>query len=271
MSKKEPMDIQEKEKAKEAKAFAKQEKKQAKAVAKEEKAQMKEAEKAEKKQAKANKKEKKEETGEAESEVDLPVLDETNEDYDTAWKQAMEVYAQAAEGDKNAAIDALELFEKLFDRDPKNHVIEAYLGSANVLIGRDAAGPVNKFKYTNWGLKHLDHAVLSEPENIEIRSLRGKVCSQLSEMYFHRASTAIEDYRQIVSRYEQNEGSIPEEMYRESLLNLGAAFKSLGYMDDARAYWDKLLSVTGNDPAYKEKIKEIENADDKITWGRAKR
>lgn len=175
------------------------------------------------------------------------------EKFDETFSEAVSLYMLGVEGDKEAVKTAFDLLKKLHSHDPQNHQVEAYYGSAMALIGRDAVSPIDKFKNTNNGLKMLDHAVVSEPDSIEIRNLRANVCLKLPEMFFHRTSMAIEDFKYIASCYEKDDTVFPPEFYWDTLFNIGTAFKTLDYTEDAESTWDKLLSVT-TDPKYKELI-----------------
>lgn len=174
-----------------------------------------------------------------------------SENFDEVFREAANLYMLGVGGDKQAVKEAVALLKKLHSYEPENHVVEAYLGSALALIGRDAVSPIEKFKNTNNGLKMLDHAVISEPDNIEIRNLRANVSFKLPEMYFHRTSVAIEDFLYIASRYEEDDTVFAPDLYLQTLFNIGSAFKTLGYTQDAYSAWDKLFSVT-TDSAYKE-------------------
>ncbi len=174
-----------------------------------------------------------------------------SENFDEIFREAANLYMLGVGGDKQAVKDAIDLLKKLHSHEPENHVVEAYLGSALALIGRDAVSPVEKFKNTNNGLKMLDHAAILEPDNIEIRNLRANVSFKLPEMYFHRTGMAIEDFLYIASRYEEDDTIFAPDLYWQTLFNIGSAFKTLGYTQDAHSAWDKLFSVTA-DPAYKE-------------------
>lgn len=173
----------------------------------------------------------------------------TDDNYDEMFREAANLYMLGVGGDKQAVKDAIDLFKGLHSHNPENHLVEAYYGSVLTLIGRDANSPVEKFKNSNNGLKMIDHAVLSEPDNIEIRNLRANIGFKLPEMFFHRTGMAIEDFMNIASRYEADNTLFAPELYWRTLFNIGVAFKNLGYTKDSHAAWDKLLSVT-SDPMY---------------------
>lgn len=191
-------------------------------------------------------------SGKNKEDIDKENFKKINEEnFEEAFREAANLYMLGVGGDKEAVKDAIGLLKKLHSYDPEDHVVEAYYGSALALIGRDAPSPVEKFKNTNNGLKMLDHAVISEPTNIEIRNLRANVGFKLPEMYFHRTGMAIEDFLYIASRYEEDDTVFAPNLYWQTLFNIGSAFKTLGYTQDAHSAWDKLLSVT-TDTTYNE-------------------
>lgn len=172
---------------------------------------------------------------------------------DRLFIEACSLHKLGIEGDKEAVRRSHDMFRQLYDKDPQNHLFEAYLGSVTTLLGRDAVDPNERTKLALKGLKLLDHAVSAEPENIEIRSLRGNVCLRLPETYFHRTNTAIEDFKYLVSRYETGDGLLTEEYYWQVLYDLGCAYKELNQLQDSRTVWEKLLAAT-TDPKYRKLV-----------------
>ncbi|MGE5557560.1 MAG: tetratricopeptide repeat protein [Bacillota bacterium] len=162
-----------------------------------------------------------------------------------AFDEAVELHRRGVAGDKEAVSKAFALFEKIHEAAPKNNLAAAYYGSSLALQGRDAVDPNERFQKAIRGLKYLDAAAENEPENIQIRTLRGYVCSRLPEAFFHRTHTAIEDFGSLVSRFEKDPGLFAKDFYCQLLYDLGAAYKNLNRCDEAEQTWKKLLSVTG--------------------------
>ena len=171
------------------------------------------------------------------------------------FEKALSYHELGIKGDKEAVKNGYELLKKLHSQNPDDSIIEAYFGSITTLMGRDDINPINRFKLSMKGLKSLDHAVLQEADNIEIRFLRGKVCYRLPEMYFHRTDTAVEDFGYLISRYEKDSDVFSEERYWQLLFDLGTAYKNIDRTREAQAAWEKLLSVT-DDPKYKKLVKQ---------------
>ena len=178
----------------------------------------------------------------------------TEEEFTALYKDALEMYDRAVKGDAEAVKKSIDLFKRLNMNDPQNYVIEAYLGSAISLLGRDLINPNDRMKYSVKGLKLIDHAVASLPDNIEIRNLRANICYKLPETYFHRTGTAIEDYNYIIKHYEDKGDGLTEDQYCHALFQLGSAYKNLNKLKEAQTTWEKLLSVA-KDPKYKKLLK----------------
>lgn len=122
------------------------------------------------------------------------ITEPLSEEQQTLYSQAIELYQKGLDGDSDAVVKSHEIFKKLYLQAPGNIMVEAHYGCLTSLLGRDEFNPNERFKLAMKGLKILDRAVSKESENIEIRNLRGYVCLRLPDMYFHRTSTAVEDF-----------------------------------------------------------------------------
>jgi hypothetical protein len=159
-------------------------------------------------------------------------------------KEAIEFHQQGVKGDQDAVKQALQLLGEIRTKLPQNNLVNAYYGSTMTLSGRDAIDPMIRFQKTLKGLKILDQAVEKEPESIMIRILRANVCSRIPELYFHRTSTAIEDYNYLLARYAKDTTIIPIITYYQFLYDLGVAYQNIERKDAAEASWEKLRVET---------------------------
>lgn len=171
------------------------------------------------------------------------------------FAEGVKLHQLGIEGDKNAVKKAYDIFKKINELDPQDLVSEAYLGSLTSLLGRDSIDPNQKLKLALQGLKILDKAILKDPRNIEIRSIRAYVNFNLPEMFFHRTASAIEDFNTLVSLYEHDNKVITEEFYCQILYDLGVAYKRLGKKEQTQGAWAKLSQVT-KDPKIIERLKQ---------------
>ena len=74
-------------------------------------------------------------------------------------EQGIEFHNGAREGDEEAAEKAVERLERYVETFSNDGEARAYLGSACAMMARDASSVVNKMRYTNRGLRHLDRAL----------------------------------------------------------------------------------------------------------------
>ena len=110
--------------------------------------------------------------------------------------------------DKGAVKKSVQNLERLLDLEPKNSVAMVYYGSALTMRARDVFFPWEKMKYMKKGIGRMDKAVTLDPENREVRLIRGINNSQLPDM-FQKLSPALEDFETIekwLSRSAQSEG-----------------------------------------------------------------
>lgn len=175
-------------------------------------------------------------------------------EHQVQFDEAIDLYKKGLEGDRDAVKKSCEILQELSSTYPDNTLTQAYFGCVTSLLGRDELDPNKRFTWVMKGLKDLDKAVAKEPNNVEIRNLRGHVGLRLPEIYFHRTSTAVEDFTYLVSRYEKDNSIMSEEMYYEILFDLGTAYKGINKVLDAQKTWDKLLE-TAKDPKYVNLVK----------------
>ena len=107
-------------------------------------------------------------------------------------EEGIALHDTAREGDESAAERAVETLERYLKRFPEDAEARAYLGSAYALMGRDASSVVNKMRYANRGLRHLDSALDAAPRGFPVRMIRAYVNSSLPKL-FGRADEALED------------------------------------------------------------------------------
>lgn len=170
--------------------------------------------------------------------------------------KAIEQLNLGIDGDKEAAKKAHKMFKEICSQEPDNYLAEAYFGSATTLLGRDEIDPNKRFTLVLRGLKMMDRVVSKLPENIEIRMLRGSVCLNLPEFFFHRQSTAVEDFSYVASRYESDKKNFSQELFWKVLFNLGLAYKKLERTKESESTWQKLWSVTEDPNQYRVLLKQ---------------
>ena len=89
-------------------------------------------------------------------------------------EQGIALHDRALEGDEDAAEKAVEQLERYLDRFSKDGEARAYLGSAYAMMARDASSVVNKTRYANRGLRHLDSRTGRGSRNFTVRMIRAQ-------------------------------------------------------------------------------------------------
>ena len=84
-------------------------------------------------------------------------------EYAALREQGIALHSRAVEGDEDAAGKAVAQLERYLERFSTDIEARAYLGSAYTLMARDASSVVNRMRYANRGLRHLDRALDSGP------------------------------------------------------------------------------------------------------------
>ena len=107
-------------------------------------------------------------------------------------EQAIELHDRAVDGHEAAAETAASHLERYLDRISTDWEARAYLGSAYAMMARDASSVMNKTRYANRGLRHLDRALEGAPRMFSVRLIRARVNSSLPKM-FGRGGAALED------------------------------------------------------------------------------
>ena len=107
-------------------------------------------------------------------------------------KEGIALHDAARAGDEEAAESAVDTLERYLKRFPKDGEARAYLGSSYAMMGRDASSVVNKMRYTNRGLRHLDRALDTAPRDFTVRFIRARVNASLPSM-FNRGEAALAD------------------------------------------------------------------------------
>lgn len=131
-------------------------------------------------------------------------------------------------GNSEAARTSCELLSKVYERHQDVPIIEAWYGSSAALVGKYASDSQELFGSAVKGIKHLNHAVESDPQNPRIRYLRAQLFFNLPEAFFHLTSKASEDFAVVIAAYEKDKNALPEEKYLKALHCAEECRKRLG-------------------------------------------
>ncbi|RLL40615.1 hypothetical protein D8M04_18900 [Oceanobacillus piezotolerans] len=155
-------------------------------------------------------------------------------------EEAKALHNKGVDGDKKAVKKANKMLLKLREASPDNAIIEGYYGSTIVLSGRDSVKILERVDKAQEGLDILNHAIALDPNNKEIRLLRGNICVRLPESFFQSSETAIEDFTFLLNHYKEDSNYLTLMQIREVLRNLSEAYKNAGKPDKANAVLNRL-------------------------------
>ncbi|MGI5920725.1 MAG: tetratricopeptide repeat protein [Syntrophomonadaceae bacterium] len=167
----------------------------------------------------------------------------TKESWQIDLESAIDLHQKGVQGDVEAVKEAYSLLKKIRSAVPDNNLVEAYYGSVTTLLGRDELDPLERIKKVNKGLKILDRVINKDPENIDIRLLRGNICFRLPEPFFHRTASAIEDFSYLISCYEQDPSIFSPNLYRQLLQDQATAYQTINKQDEAEKTLNKLKAL----------------------------
>ena len=122
----------------------------------------------------------------AESSLEVPP------EYAALREQAIALHNRAVGGEEDSAEQAVAQLERYLKRFAGDVEARAYLGSAYTMMARDASSVVNKTRYANRGLRHLDRALDAGAGNFTVRMIRANVNASLPKM-FERDGAALDD------------------------------------------------------------------------------
>lgn len=150
-------------------------------------------------------------------------------------EEVKKLLLKGVDGDKRAVKKAYEMLVLLREAEPNNALYQAYYGSCMALLARDAVKTLDKADKAQEALDSLDRAVALDPNDTQIRLLRGTVCLRLPENYFHCSKTAIEDFTFVLERYKEDKDAFSKSQAAEIVRNLSTAYQNAGKPTEAQA------------------------------------
>lgn len=120
----------------------------------------------------------------------------------------------------------------------KNPLIEAYFGISQMQKAKTTFNPLTKKEFVKTGLKIINNAVGSSPENFHIRLIRIKI--SLKNKLFGRISTAKEDIEYCEELYKN--GKVNESDYPDLLYFKGLYFETINNKKSAKIIFQEIIS-----------------------------
>ncbi len=162
-----------------------------------------------------------------------------------------DLHMRAERGDKKATKELIVVLEASCKSHPHNHLLRAYLGSAYTLASRDAFPGPSKLNFLKDGLKTMDAAVESAPDQPAVRFIRA-VNNYHLPAFINRRDDARADFEILVGQLKEGDHGLSPSTRQAIFYYAGLAFKQTRQPEAARAAWEKGLALEpGSDMAVK--------------------
>jgi hypothetical protein len=164
---------------------------------------------------------------------------------DPLIKQVEERHEKAVNGDTNETKVLTADLEKWTKEQPKNYLLQAYLGSTYTLDSRDAWPGPGKLKYLEDGGKLMDGAVAAAPDNPAVRFVRAIDYYELP-FFFGKGQTAREDFELLLKQVDGDVKTpyvLGVRTQQAIYLYAGLSYKKLDHPVDAKAVWIKGIAL----------------------------
>jgi len=161
---------------------------------------------------------------------------------------------------KEAVIKAEYYLKRLIELDKKNGLALVYCGSVKTMKARDAVFIWDKISYVKKGIELMDKAVALEPDDAEIRLVRGANAATMPKI-MGRLSIALTDFKHIEKLNTEEQLNFPDTYWLLYYYNYGLALYNNNKCEEAKVKYKKTIEVDpGSDyAAYaRRELKKIE-------------
>lgn len=176
------------------------------------------------------------------------------------FSDGFSLYERALKGDPQAATKAADYFEEIAAQNPGNILLQAIYQDCLSLVGRFSTDNFKIFGSAIKGTKALDALLEENRDSIELRFIRAYHSYRLPEAFFNRSKKAIEDFKYLAKRFEEDPSIFPQDSYWQLLLDLGMAYKRIGMDREASMAWEKLWD-SNPEPYYQQLLASRQRLD----------
>jgi len=155
-------------------------------------------------------------------------------------EEAKKLYLKAKKGGQEDKLRAFNFLREAYETIPEDNTIAAYYADCLIAVGLEASDMGSMFPNLFKGMKILNRALENEPDNLELRFLRGYLAFRLPETFFHRTATAKEDFEYIIRRYEEDNSLFSVKTYWQVLYDLALVYRRLNMPEELKATLKKL-------------------------------
>jgi hypothetical protein len=182
--------------------------------------------------------------------------------FDQRIAMARASYFKDIEGDHDAHERAREQFAALAKERPGDTVVQAYIGSLDLLDAARTWALWNKHVLSQQGLRELDQAVEHDPANLEARFIRAATTWHLPS-FFHRHEQAESDLAYIAPRAAAAaaKGTLPPQLGAAALDYYGQVLSEKSDHSAARDAYQAAVRIDESSPAGKDALRRLKQAD----------
>ncbi|MFO7891961.1 MAG: tetratricopeptide repeat protein [bacterium] len=143
---------------------------------------------------------------------------------------------------KQAVKKAEEYLTQLLHIDSTHGLALVYYGSLLTMKARDASLPWNKLKYVKKGIARMDKAVYFEPDNPEVRLIRG-INSVSLPSRFNRLPCGLEDFEHIQQIHKKHPLDLTGNFWLSYYFNYGLALWKAENYTQAREKFSNAIEI----------------------------
>jgi hypothetical protein len=175
---------------------------------------------------------------------------------------ARATYFKDLEGDHEAHDQARQQFAALAKERPDNTVVQAYIGSLDLLEAARTWAFWNKHVLSQQGLHELDDAVNQDPGNLEARFIRAATTWHLP-FFFHRREQAESDLAYIAPRAADAvaKGMLPPQLGAAALDYYGQVLSDKSNPTAARDAYQTAVRIDQSSPGGQDASKRLKQID----------
>ncbi len=145
--------------------------------------------------------------------------------------------------EKDASRKAVEYLQKAWVLSPNDGEVQAYLGSAITMTGRDSWNVLTKIGTVNKGIRIIDDAVVSMPDSIVVRMVRAKNSLDIPD-FFKRKEISKKDFQYLEVLITKASVNVDPDIKAEIFYQLGM-FCRRGNNDlMAKEYFKKAINAS---------------------------
>jgi tetratricopeptide (TPR) repeat protein len=171
-------------------------------------------------------------------------------------------YFKDVEGDHEAHTQARDEFAALAKEKPGDAVVEAYIGSLDLLEAARTWAVWNKHTLSQQGLHELDQAVNQDPTNLEARFIRAATTWHLP-FFFHRREQAEGDFAYIAPRAADAvaAGTLPPQLAAAALDYYGQVLSERSDHTAAKNAYEAAVRIDQSSPGGQDASRRLKQAD----------